>query len=439
MKAMAASHRPRRKSQENSPEFGLQEFLARFQTWQGLFTGLVVLFILIGNWSPLRLSGQVEAAAWYAQPRAWIVIALVVLSLRRTRRPKSRAKADPALARALWKSTRYVMFVAAFLLYMMASALWAPDIALALEKLVGLLLLALTCVLFGMAIARSRGTGIHDVFWGAILVLSGALGGISMLGFGVGDSARAAALGGGPNAFGASMALGAMGALYFAPRFSSRLLRNAVIGLYLFFVVLVISSGSRGALLSLLLGTATFLILKRESVRILPGLALTGLLALLVFSESKAWEYAQASFERRIVGLVVERQYMSERDLLFYLALDVAQDHWLLGGGLESFQIETGWIYPHNLFMEALTEGGLAGLFLLLLSLGFLTASAFRNRRYLEPAALGAAVAMLAFSQFSGNLFDSRRYFLVSILVLVPIMHPPARLDGRNAAGESHA
>ena len=71
-------------------------------------------------------------------------------------------------------------------------------------------------------------------------------------------------------------------------------------------------------------------------------------------------------------------------------------------------------------------EGGAVGLGLLALLLLTFAASAWRRRKALDGACLGAAALVLVGSQLSGDLYDSRGLFLLMVVTAytAPVRRP---------------
>ena len=89
------------------------------------------------------------------------------------------------------------------------------------------------------------------------------------------------------------------------------------------------------------------------------------------------------------------------------------------GGGLGSFRGLRYGVYPHNIFLEVLSEGGVAGVALLLLVLWRFERVYWQNKKP-DGAATAAFVLILVNTQFSGDLYDSRSLFVFMMLAFLP-------------------
>jgi O-antigen ligase len=102
-------------------------------------------------------------------------------------------------------------------------------------------------------------------------------------------------------------------------------------------------------------------------------------------------------------------------------AIDLGLEYPIAGRGLASYRaLELGiGNYQHNSFLEAFSEGGGIGLFLLVLMFWSFLGGAWKRRNRIEAATMGAFFLVLISSQVSGDLYDNRSVFLFMLLVYV--------------------
>ena len=182
--------------------------------------------------------------------------------------------------------------------------------------------------------------------------------------------------------------------------------------------LLVLLSGSRGAMLALFFGVVVYLILHRVDRRVVVSLVAVAVLV-AVAAATRFGELAVAVFRNRVlIGLFVER-YFTHRDVLFLEAIRAGLRNPVGGLGLAGFEeLGTRGSYPHNMFLEAFAEGGLPGL--ILLCLPFLK-YARRWRTGMGPGDLLTVASLgllLVSSSLSGDLFDARGVFLLLLMAV---------------------
>lgn len=307
----------------------------------------------------------------------------------------------------------------AFMGWMALSALWAPDAAAATGKLLELGLL--WGAGFGILCALPPGEAQRGVdgFWTTLLWVGGVLAVLGTVGALAGGAGRLSVLGGGANTFGRNMGLVAVAAMAWwqSGRAGARVLAPGLAGLS---VLLVTLSGSRGALLATALAGLVILLPAARTVRRAAGMvgALGGAVAagFVVMRFTPLGDAITRSFQSRVVELTLEGRHASGREGIYHDALGMFAGTPLAGSGLNAFQVEHSFPYPHNLFLETAVEGGTVGVLLLLGVLASGLAPLLRLWRQ-EPALVAAFLLCLVSAQVSGDLFDSRGVFLVLALM----------------------
>lgn len=364
----------------------------------------MVLFLLSGRWSLARM-GMGDATA-LLEPRAWTVVGLAAIAY------------SPALSRTLAMEPPLrtnLGAVVAFLGYMTTSVLWAPTSDMPWTKAYELLLI-LVAIASVSRIARWTGARVllHR-FWDALAV---ALGGMALMGLASwgGGGERLAVLGGGPNVFGRNMAVLLMISL--SAILTGRSKRGLWIVAAALGAVLALLSGSRGAIVGTMAGTATLIYAKRlpigRFVKIGIGLVV---FAWFVVTFTEAGQQALTSFEERFLVLTLEERHDAGRMDIYVHAWNMGWDAPLIGQGLAAFAASGFHVYPHNIALEAFCEGGLVGVALLLAVL------VPTLRRVFEPESdtfardLAVFLVLLMSSAFTGDFYDSRGVLLVAVLI----------------------
>lgn len=365
----------------------------------------LALFLLSGRWSLSRM-GMGEASV-LLEPRAWTVIGLAAIAY------------SPALCRTLPLEPPLRTCLGAlvvFLGYMTTTVLWAPTSELPWTKAYEMLLIVVTVA----SVARiARWTGprllIH-CFWDALAVALGGMAVLGLMSWAGSSGERLAVLGGGPNVFGRNMAVLLMISLsaILAGR-GKRWVWSSAAALG---AVLALLSGSRGAIVGSMAGTATLVYTKKiplgRFVKIAIGLVI---FAWFVVTFTDVGQSALTSFEERFLKLTLEERHDAGRTDIYIYALQMGIDAPLVGQGLAAFAVSGFHVYPHNIVLEAFCEGGLVGVVFLLAVLVPTLRRAFQpGAEYVSRDLAGFAVLLFSAS-FTGDFYDSRGVMLVALLV----------------------
>ena len=371
----------------------------------------MALFLLSGRWNLERVVA-IDGSAFTA-PRVWLVAAVLFVALMPLVRPR-RDVVPPA-------------GLLAFVGYFLMSALWAPDSHLASQKAIDLLVMTLGILSLRRLTSHVGIKPTTQRLWHVFAVTFGAFALVGLSSSLLGGGGRLSVLGGGPNVYGRNMGVllvVCLGAMLDQGRTRGWPLVGVLIA-----GLLVVLTGSRGALGGTLIGVASLLFMRR----IQPGrtvIAITfsaaGLAALVQWTA--VGRAALESFRERVIVLTLQQSYDSGRGPLRDAALDmIARKPWL-GDGLNGFRARGHGVYPHNLELEALTDGGLLGLLMLGVALAVpLLAIAIRSRK-VDPVTAAVFLLHLACAQVSGDFYDSRGVFLFGMLLTLQFtVRPPKR------------
>ena len=371
----------------------------------------MALFLLSGRWNLERVVA-IDGSAFTA-PRVWLVAAVLFVALMPLVRPR-RDVVPPA-------------GLLAFVGYFLMSALWAPDSHLASQKAIDLLVMTLGILSLRRLTSHVGIKPTTQRLWHVFAVTFGAFALVGLASSLLGGGGRLSVLGGGPNVYGRNMGVllvVCLGAMLDQGRARGWPLVGVLIA-----GLLVVLTGSRGALGGTLIGVASLLFMRR----IQPGrtaIAITfsaaGLAALVQWTA--VGRAALESFRERVIVLTFQQSYDSGRGPLRDAALDmIARKPWL-GDGLNGFRARGHGVYPHNLELEALTDGGLLGLLMLGVALAVpLLAIAIRSRK-VDPVTAAVFLLHLACAQVSGDFYDSRGVFLFGMLITLQFtVRPPKR------------
>lgn len=328
--------------------------------------------------------------------------------------------------------------ISLFVAWVISSQLWAEDVALARETAIRY---ALNFVLFPIVFAAIR-TPRHVVWLFAVFVGSALLvtayGLQSSAGITTGEAERLGGAGLNPNQLGALLAVGAILATVLA---SYRPLGGAARLVALFAAglctVSVIMTESRGALLGLVasLVVTPFLVGPGRRARA-TAVVVGGALAISMWLALVA---PQATLDR-----LTHASGGSGRVDLWTIGLRMVDDRPLTGVGAGNFKVssihyllEPGTIErpqyiidepkpPHNIYLQVLSELGIAGIavfgFILVLTLGLCVRAARsfgrsgdRDSELLARGLLIALVGLLAADFFSTELYSKQLYILLAL------------------------
>ncbi len=384
----------------------------------------VALYLLTGRWSVSRVlpdSGGEGILSYLVQPRQWLLIALLmvlaVVAIRGSERAASLSSQPSGFK-------RLTLILICLFLYLIVTLLWTPDKAEGLSKAYEIGLHIIVLFALSRLLSDFDPVKVKLGFWwtfavaAALLMLSAFL----MPSHAVG--ARTAAMGGGPNAFGRNAALLWVSTMCLSDwclgnRRHSRLIVTGLVLAAAVSPLLVLASGSRGAMVALIGGAIVFSLTPAAKRLKRPLLFLIGALVLTtVLYTTRVGEIAKTVFADRVVKLTIEQRYLSSRDGLFRSALEYGLEHPIFGAGIQAFRSERvfGGMYPHNLILELFCEGGVIAVGLLLLAFAGLVRHMYRWRHRADWMALSAFVVAFLSSQVSGDLFDSRGVFIFLIL-----------------------
>ena len=305
-------------------------------------------------------------------------------------------------------------WMVALLGWLALTGLWAVPGARVGAHLVDLLVLLVLAVGIALLNASSPDATARALLWcgyvgGVVYATAGLLLGETNV------QGRLTAFGGGPNVFARVVGVGVVAAIVLVVLTRRRALLLAVPPL----VVALLLSGSRGAVVAGAACAFSFVLFfpRRCNGR---GIAmLISVVALAVM--------AVATFAPAVLGLVQDRIALtlagdaSGRGLLIEQAWTLFTQHPVRGAGLDAYWSIYGRTieldYPHNLVLEIGATGGVVAL-VLLAGFGSSVLTRARPRIDLPVERVGMVlltVFMFVASMFSGDLYDSRFFWLFAI------------------------
>ena len=371
---------------------------------------LIALYVLVGRWSPSRISDSDIAGSLF-EPRIWIVAILAVLTVL--------CDTDPNADRNAGTRRRITYSLTGLFVYLIVSALWALPGEYRSARVVDVAILLICTVSIYRLLGAGNAPSMARWFWitisicGVILILFASTSQMVR-------GQRMAALGGGPNVFGRNMGLLFIAALSMMDLSASRWYWAPAVVIA---PLMTVMSGSRGAVLGLIAAVVVCVILRRFRVHEAMIVACCLGIAIFFLSQPDRWGAFSDVYERRFKTFGLDSANMDGRRPLYGAAIDLGKEHPIAGAGLSSYSAlwaEYGYTYPHNLILEVFSEGGVIGLIFLLMALGAGMWQALKARGEKTWAPFAALALMLVASQISGDLYDSRAIFVFLLMALAP-------------------
>lgn len=247
---------------------------------------------------------------------------------------------------------------------------------------------------------------------------------------------RLSVLGGGSNVYGRYMLFGFILSVYYLQK-SNRLVLKIIIILLLFlFSILTIYSGSRQAVLGLVLALiiiSALWIIKTINYKItlnrIKKISLLILLGFLMTILAKKFLVNTLIFNRLMLLTSDNKGSSVEIRLVLYdKSWKMFFENPLWGNGTRSFaeNMPQGLTYPHNVYLELLAEYGIIGFLLFIVIVGISLLSLIRNYFSVSienTSELNQVVTLITFiiisgyfSSISGDLYDSRWIFYFSAI-----------------------
>jgi O-antigen ligase len=386
---------------------------------------------LVGRWNLQRLGINPDTvdfdlivernvATVLIEPRLWLVVGCVLLLVLIGMGSSDEARIH--FGRLEARTSVRIFFV--YSLYLVATIAWSPNDN-PFPALADICLMLVTLLVVEHA---ARDEQFVEAFWlwlELVLIAIGAFALFSQLFLAPAASAdlpgRLSILGGGPNILGRF--LGMLCLLMVARGLSrggslswSVAWRIVVAAVAL---ILLLQTGSRGALTGLLVGLLALLVVRRLNMRLI-GIGAIVILSFGYLFKAILSADAIESIDDRWLVATLEEGYLSARDLLFAEAYKLWLERPVFGGGLDSFEYYTFGLdrYPHNLVMQMAQEGGMVAVLLLLAWIVHVVLNSWHGRNHYTEISLSMTALVFASAFFSGDFYDSRLMFIFGVLAV---------------------
>jgi O-antigen ligase len=392
---------------------------------RALLAILLSILFLVGRWNLQRIGVDPDtidydliversAAMVLAEPRLWLVLVSVPLMVLMDTGAAGNARTGSGHVES--RTSVHIFLVLSY--YLTTTIAWTPnDNPFPAVVDIGLVLVTLLVVE-----RAARHEGFIEAFWLWLERLLFAIGALALLAAASADQpGRLSILGGGPNILGRF--LGMLCLLMVAQSFRqgggmrwSVVWRIVIAAVTL---ILLLQTGSRGALTGLLIGLLALLVVRRMNVRVI-GIGAVIILSFgYLFKAILDFETIE-SIEQRWLVTTLEEGYFSHRDVLFAEAYRLWLERPVFGGGLDSFVYYTFGLdrYPHNLVMEVAQAGGTVAALLLLAWIVHVILSSWRVRNHYVEIGLSMTALTFGCALFSGDFYDSRLMFIFGVLTV---------------------
>ena len=378
-----------------------------------LVAGLLIgVFQLVGRTQAGNLFSAVEGSA-FGELRLWVMVALSVWLL-----VTSAASGSRFQRFRLGEVRASGWVIVLFVMYMIATTLWAPDLVLAQRKAYDLLFVGWSAVLTVVSVGLFGYRATMEGFWFSLFSLGLVLAGAGLIAASSsGYEGRLTAFGGGPNVYGRNMGLLAIASVRLVVD-DRRWVRRLAALVTPISALLVMLSGSRGAMLALFVGTIAYLGTRKWDRRVVRLMLMVVAIGLVVVA-TQFGRLAVLMFQQRFIVSLLMEGYFTNRDTLLLDGVMAGLRYPVGGLGLAGFvKLGSEGAYPHNMFVEAFAEGGSIGLVLLCIPF-MVYLRRWRNGMGTGDSFIFAALMLLLVSSsISGDLFDARGVFLLLLVAL---------------------
>jgi O-antigen ligase len=391
---------------------------------------LTVLF-LVGRWNLQRLGVNPDAVDFdqivertvgtvLVEPRLWLVVIGVILLILM----EVGAPGDAHAYSGRPEARTSVRIFSVYSFYLVATIAWSPNDN-PFPAVADICLMLVTVLVVERA---ARYEKFVEAFWlwlELLLIAIAAFALFTQLFLSPAASAelpgRLSILGGGPNILGrflgmlcllmVAQSLGHGGGLRW-----SVALRIVVAAVAL---ILLLQTGSRGALTGLLVGLLVLLVVRGMNVKLIGIGAFVILSFDYLFKVVLNADMIESIDERWLVS-TLEEGYLSARDVLLAEAYKLWLERPVFGGGLDSFEYYTLGLdrYPHNLVMEMAQGGGIVAVLLLFAWNFHVILNSWRGRNHYTEIGVSMTALIFGCAMFSGDFYDSRLMFIFGVLAI---------------------
>lgn len=373
---------------------------------EGICGALIAFYYLTGRWNFSRILRDADDSIIF-EPRYWILFAappLLSVILYRKKLVNQRVSID------------HLQFISlsCFIIYMIVSASWAPDAKLADEKGGELLLMLSSLFFISFMLSICNAKTIFFCYWSVLILLISLFALFALLTMDLNAMNRLSVFGGGGNYFGRLMGLLCLGSLFMQKHKQNIYIWIPIIAVS---TVLLVLSGSRGALIAYTIGILTFLVIEKIKPKLVVIFVMLFIVLMGLLNYTHIGRKATETFKHRVIKRVITERDDSSRLMIYRAAYNMWLENPVRGAGLAAFRASGIAAYPHNLFLESLCEGGIIGFLLLLSTLFLFFVKILNLKSYIDSASVSALVLLIVGSQFSGDFYNQRGIFIFMLMI----------------------
>lgn len=312
----------------------------------------------------------------------------------------------------------FLFFV--FLISATLSAFYSPDLGVALQKLLDILVVFIVFMISCYLFKDFNNIKIFLVLFALVGMLYSLL---VLSSIGAGSDGRGTIGVGGPNVATRIIFLGLMSIVIisFMKRRVYLLLASP------FYLAGIVGVGSRGGMVAAIISIALLIVLAAFDAREFIGkkVATVKLRHVFIFFLSVVFLFisykvyfplVQDIFRRRFINLLIERLHFAGRDELLGSSLYLIDGNEIFGIGLAGYR--NVMVHPHNLFLELLLDGGVFLVLAFLPTLLYM-ATLFSRLKGLALPIFVSCIYMLIVQMFSGDFYDFRYYFVYYAMLIL--------------------
>jgi len=373
------------------------------------------LTIIVGQFSFSRIQNASVSNNILLQPRLWFLTVFYFLTL-----PLSYKDNKTSIANAPKTNTPKNWFSLVILLhlYFIVSYFWSPKSEYSKQVIFSLILIIVFLFLCYITLLYDIQNVVKKfliIFYFTSILF--AIGGIIGSKYWATQQGRISFFWGGPNVFVRIVGSGILLSLYFWLKTCKK---YWLVPLPLLMIASIMS-GSRGGILSLsIVLILSFFILVRRISRIALFLLIALAVILLIayfMPNSNILQFVEKRYPFSFEDLISE--YKRTREPWFSASLEVIKEMPITGIGIGGYNYKKGFLYPHNLILNILAEGGIIGIMLLMILLLYIVFKIKINMLLEARILLLLGTYFLIASMVSGSYYDWRYIWLFYLMYLI--------------------
>lgn len=300
------------------------------------------------------------------------------------------------------------------------SLFYTPVVVLGLEKMVDIFFLFFLCVVTYFLTVNLNKEKFFNIF-STFFIIIGIVYSLPIIFSVISGANRGDVLLSGPNVTTRIVFFAFISSIY------KKILTNKTrfFVLSILFLASIVLIGSRGGLISaafvVLIWVFSISIFDLKFKKIKVKYQTLFLMPFFVFLIYILYTPVKEVFLNRVIGTTFSDDviYTAGRDDIYIQAWGGIKENPIIGNGIDSFMPLTGYVYPHNLFLEMAFEIGIIGIIIFMIFLYYAMKIPLKWRKSKFYIFSLVPLYMILVQMFSGEIYDFRYYFLLLIPLLV--------------------